>query len=176
MNYEEFKDAFMTALKACHLPTIGFGKETLDLRSTARVFTVGVEPLDRDIGRPFHVSAAISFRWDSLQTARTATCEEDVVGELLGEGAQDEETERPWLRVDIELRAGLECVIDVAHVHGETRRDRGCGEGRRRRRVDRYSRTAVPGVRGDRCAGCGILTEDLRPRVRGHRTLRPDHH
>jgi hypothetical protein len=83
-------------------------KETLDLGSTDRVFAVGVEPLDRDIGKPFHVSAAISFRWDALQTARTVTREDDVVTELVGEEARESETERPWLRVDIELRAGLE--------------------------------------------------------------------
>lgn len=69
-----------------------------------------VEPLDREIGSPFHVSGAISWRWDALQSARTATTEEDLLTELLGrEDAYDDiDTERPWLRVDLVLRAGLE--------------------------------------------------------------------
>jgi hypothetical protein len=51
----------------------------------------------------------VSWRWDVLQTARAVTTEEDLLTELLGrEHADTIETERPWLRVDIELRAGLE--------------------------------------------------------------------
>ena len=109
MNYDEFKSAFMFALRESQLPMIGLTPdEVLGLRSADRTFTVGVEPMDRDIGRPFHVSAAISFRWDAIQTARTATCEEDLMIELLGrDGAQGIETERPWLRIDIKLRSGL---------------------------------------------------------------------
>jgi hypothetical protein len=110
VNYDEFKVAFLHALHDSRLPTIGPPphEEVLDLRSTDRTLSVYVEPIDRDMARPFHVSAAISFRWDALQAARTATCEEDLVAELLGEEAREEATERPWLRVDIELRAGLE--------------------------------------------------------------------
>ena len=38
-----------------------------------------------------------------------ATIEEDVLAELLGSDRTDElDTEQPWLRVDIKLRAGLE--------------------------------------------------------------------
>lgn len=110
MNYDEFKRAFLDALQESGLPTIGFppNEETLDLRTTDRTVAVYVEPLDRDMARPFHVSAAISYKWDALQAARTATCEEDVVAELLGESVRRKTTERPWLRVDIKLRAGLE--------------------------------------------------------------------
>ncbi len=110
MNNDEFKRAFLHALRDSGLPTIGPPphEEMLDLRTTARKVSVYVEPVDRDMARPFHVSGAISYRWDALQTARTNTCEEDVVAELLGDGARRKTTERPWLRVDIELRAGLE--------------------------------------------------------------------
>lgn len=109
MDYDEFKGAFLRALRESGLPTIGCppGEETIDLRSLGRTLAVYVEPIDRDMARPFHVSGAISFRWDALQSAR-ATNEEDVVAELLGDEAREEPTEQPWLRVDIKLRAGLE--------------------------------------------------------------------
>jgi len=110
VNYDDFKAAFMSALRESGLPMIGLTpEEVLGLRSADRTLTLGVEPIDRDMARPFHIAATISFRWDALQTARTATCEEGLLVELLGrEGANDIETERPWLRVDIKLRAGLE--------------------------------------------------------------------
>jgi hypothetical protein len=110
VNYEQFKRTFLDALHESGLPTIGMppNEEILSLRSTARTLTVYVEPVDRDVGRPFHVSGAISFRWSALQAARTATSEDDLLAELLGEDARSEATEQPWLRVNIELRAGLE--------------------------------------------------------------------
>jgi hypothetical protein len=49
----------------------------------------------------------LSWRWDALQTARTATREEDVLEELLGRDGYNLVTERPWLRVDVTLRATL---------------------------------------------------------------------
>lgn len=110
MNYDEFKQVFLGALRESGLPTIGYppSEEVLDLRSTDRTLAVYVEPLDHDVGRPFHVSGKVSFRWCALQAARTRTSEEDLVAEILGEDARDEETERPWLRVDVSIRAGLE--------------------------------------------------------------------
>jgi hypothetical protein len=111
MNYDDFKATFLEALKDSGLPTMGPqpAGEVLDLRSTERTVTVYVEPIDRDVGRPFHVSGAISWRWDALQAARTATTEEDLLTELLGQDEPESlHTELPWLRVDIKLRAGLE--------------------------------------------------------------------
>jgi hypothetical protein len=55
------------------------------------------------------VSGVISWRWDALQTTRTTTTEEDLLAELLGRNqAREVETDRPWLRVDLELHAGVE--------------------------------------------------------------------
>ncbi len=108
MTYEEFKAAFLEALRESRLPVIGFARETLDLGALSRTFWVGVEPIGRLDAPPFHTSASIEWRWDALDTARTATTEEDMLTELLGrEDAHDVETERPWLRVDIALRASL---------------------------------------------------------------------
>lgn len=111
MNYDEFKAAFLAALADSRLPVIGVGpgEEILDLRSMHRTFTVHVEPVGRQIGGPFHVAGTVSWRWDALQTARTATNEEDLLAELLGrEEASATDTERPWMRIDIQLRAGLD--------------------------------------------------------------------
>ena len=110
MDYDELKAAFMGTLRESGLPMIGLApEEVLGLRSGDRVLTVGVEPIDREIGRPFHVAASISFRWGALQMARTVTTEDDLLVELVGrDDACGIETEQPWLRIDIKLRAGLE--------------------------------------------------------------------
>ncbi len=111
MNYDEFKAIFLHALRESELPTVGGvpSEEILDLRSTDRTLKVYVEPVGRAISGPFHVNGVVSWRWTALQTARTATTEKDLLAELLGrEDAHSVETERPWLRIDIELRAGLE--------------------------------------------------------------------
>jgi hypothetical protein len=53
----------MSALRESRLPAIGLAPdEVLDLRHADRTFTVGVEPMDREIGTPFHVAATIFFR------------------------------------------------------------------------------------------------------------------
>jgi hypothetical protein len=111
VNYDEFKSTFFDALKESRLPVIGIGpgEETLDLRSTRRTMKVYVEPIAAEIARPFHVSGTISWSWDCLLTARTASTEEDLLAELLGrEGSMGIATECPSLRVDIKLHASLE--------------------------------------------------------------------
>jgi hypothetical protein len=111
VNYDEFKTAFLQALQESGLPTIGGrpAEEILDLSTTDRTVKVYVEPVRRASRRPFHVSGVVSWRWDALQTARTTTTEEDLLTEFLGRAAAEGgATERPWLRVDLEFRAGLE--------------------------------------------------------------------
>jgi hypothetical protein len=53
------------------------------------------------------VTATLSWTWDALQSARTATVEEDLLMQLLGEEKRHEDTEQPWLRIDTTLRATL---------------------------------------------------------------------
>lgn len=110
MTYEQFKKTFLRALDECGLPTMGPPphKETLELDSTDRTVSIYVEPLARDIGGKFHVSGELSWHWGALLAARTTFREEDTLTELLGrEEAYEVETERPLLRLDISLRAGL---------------------------------------------------------------------
>jgi hypothetical protein len=110
VTYDEFRTAFLMALGASKLPTLGTPpmEEVLDLRTTDRTLTAGVEPAERDSAEPFHLSGRISFRWDVLETARTVTSESEVVAELLGrEDAYEVDTERPALRIDIKMLATL---------------------------------------------------------------------
>ncbi len=99
----------MRGLRESKLEVMGLrARETIDLESTDRTFKVFVEPLGGSDAEPFHVSAVLSWTWDSLNTARAATTEEDMLTELFGRDAEsDLVTELPRLRVDVELHAGL---------------------------------------------------------------------
>ena len=109
MRYDDFKAAWTRALRDSGLPTIGWPTETMDLASMDRRYSVSLLPHGGQESEPFHVTAALKFTWNALQTARTATTEEDMLTELFGrEEAQDLDTERPWLRVDVKLHASLE--------------------------------------------------------------------
>ena len=108
MNYEEFKRAWLAALRESQLHVFGVEplRELLDLGSTDRIVKTLVEPFGRY--EPFTVTAKLGWRWDALQSARTATSEEDMLVELFGrETSSRPRTRRPWLRVDIHLQASL---------------------------------------------------------------------
>ena len=112
MTYEEFMQAWVLARKESGLPLLGAheGKETLDTRSLSRTFEMYVEPLGGQEAEPFHIAAALSWRWDALMTARTATTEEDMLTQVLGRervGGHKVRTEPSPLRVDVSLRASL---------------------------------------------------------------------
>jgi len=110
MDYDAFKLAFMSALQEARLRLLNpQGEEWLDRRTLDREYRVYVEPVGSEVSPPFRVTASISFRWDALLTARMATCEEDVITELYGrDPGRAVQTEKPWVRVDIRLRAGLD--------------------------------------------------------------------
>jgi len=57
---------------------------------------------------PFHVMVELSWRWDSLLSARFATTEEDMLMQIYGEHGVHEDTDQPWLRVDFVFHAGLQ--------------------------------------------------------------------
>lgn len=110
MNYEQFKETFLRVLRDSNLPTIGPppSEETLDLRFMERSLKVHVLPVG-ELGGPFHVAGTISWRWDALQAARTVSTERDFLTTLFGrDEAGDLEAEQPWLRVEVELRAGVD--------------------------------------------------------------------
>jgi len=105
MTYEEFRETFRLLLKESGLPAFGEPNEVLDLRTLNRTFQVHVEPISGQVTQPFHVTASISWRWSSFQTSRGMLCEEETIREMLGDDAEDMDTDRPFLRIDIKLSA-----------------------------------------------------------------------
>ena len=99
----------MAAFGESKLGMIGlWPDEKLNLRTTDRTMKVHLEPIRRSDAEPFHVAASISFRWDSLLTARSATKEDDMLTELFGRNeAARMLTELPRIRIDLELHASL---------------------------------------------------------------------
>lgn len=106
MTFEEFLAAWNRAVAESRLPRAGFSATSLDLGNLDREVKTRVEPLGGQYAEPFYVTAALSFRWSALQTARGATIEEDVLVEILGrDGAEDCDTDHPWVRVDVTFSA-----------------------------------------------------------------------
>ncbi len=105
MNYDEFRSAWTEALERSQLRPFTTPEETLDLRYLARRYACLVEPLGGQDADPFHVTAKLSWIWDALQTARSATIEEDVLTEMLGRSNKVITTRNPDLRVDVRFRA-----------------------------------------------------------------------
>ncbi len=106
MRYEDFKATWERTIRGSRLGRHGFSEETLNSSSLDRTYLVRVEPPQGQDSRPFHVVAELSWRWTALQSARSATTEEDAVTELLGSRATPK-TAKPWLRIDIKLSATL---------------------------------------------------------------------
>lgn len=107
MNYDDFKHIWVLALRESGLQTFGVDavSESLDLHSMDRICKSGVEAVGQDI-EPFHVAGTLTWRWEPLHAARTATCEEDMLTELLDkDDVRRVRTQRPWLRVDVTLHA-----------------------------------------------------------------------
>lgn len=104
MRYDEFRDRWQKALRSAGLLShLDRAEETIDLRTTARRWEA--HQLPRSV-EPFSVGASIRFVWDPFESARSYTCEEDLLTDLLGRGAR-RNTQRRLLRVDITLGANL---------------------------------------------------------------------
>jgi hypothetical protein len=106
MNYEQFRTAWLEALTEVGLGSyLAPPTETLDLGRMSRTYQVYVHFGSSQGAKPFNVAASLSWTWDALQSARTATVEEDALMELLGMEQRYVDTEQPWLRVDVTLSA-----------------------------------------------------------------------
>jgi hypothetical protein len=104
MRYDEFRDRWQAAARAARLLSVhDRPEETVNLTTTARRWSVHL--LLRAVA-PFHAGATIDFRWDAFAAARSYTCEEDLLTELLGRRA-GRSTQPRLVRVDITLRATL---------------------------------------------------------------------
>jgi hypothetical protein len=108
MNYEAFRTLWHEALARAGLMTATiWPSETIDVRGMNRTYRISTSLERADTSDPFYVTVALSWRWDALLSARTATTEEALLMELLDEEGYDQGTERPWLRIDATLSATL---------------------------------------------------------------------
>lgn len=108
MNYEQFRAVWYEALTEGGLWSRAFPPtETVDLGSMDRTCQIYIHLPPLQEVKPFHVTARLSWTWDALQAARAATTEEDALMMFLGDERRWEDTERPWLRVDVRLSATL---------------------------------------------------------------------
>lgn len=108
MTYADFKFAFDAALAGSGLAARADASERFDLRDLERICEVFVEPPDGQRAEPFGVGATLSWEWNALTEARSATTEEEMLMSILGRdhGAAIE-TERPWLQVFVTLEGLL---------------------------------------------------------------------
>jgi hypothetical protein len=109
MRYDEFRDQLQEALQdvGLFLQRIGNPVETIELSGMGRRWKVYILQSSPPNAEPFHVSAEIAFGWSPFDTARSYTCEEDLLTELLGRKKQSSNTAQRFTRVDLELRASL---------------------------------------------------------------------
>lgn len=109
MRCDEFRDRLQEALSAVdlfsrHRDTIS---ETIDIGTMQRRWRLNAWCSSPPQVEPFHVSASINFRWTPFNAARSYTCEEDLITELLGRRGTPARIERRHVRVDVALRARL---------------------------------------------------------------------
>jgi len=90
MRYDEFRDQLQGALQDVGLlrQRIGSPIETMELSGAGRLWKVYISRSSPPDAEPFHVSAKIAFNWSPFDNARSYTCEEDLLTELLGRKKQ----------------------------------------------------------------------------------------
>ncbi len=107
MRYDEFRDRWHDALiKAGFLSAQDRPDETVDVTTGERRWRATRLLLSQRT-EPFTSSARVDFRWDPFESARSFTCEEDLLTDLLGRARSHANTEPRMLRVDIRYRAAL---------------------------------------------------------------------
>lgn len=85
MRYDEFRDRWLAALRGERvLAYQDRPEETVNLTTMARRWEVHV--IGQSAG-PFYAAATIGFDWDTFESARSHTCEEDLLTALYGRRA-----------------------------------------------------------------------------------------
>lgn len=107
MRYADFRAVWDASLQAAGLYPFGWPTETIELSLMSRGYEVLFTTGAAGHVAPFSISAALSWRWDAFQSARTMTVEEDLLVELFCRDGSLLATKQPWLRVDVRLNAGL---------------------------------------------------------------------
>ena len=109
MDYQEFINLWLEALGQARFPGLHLPhpSETIDIHSMDRTYRCYLWWPERPETRAFNVTAEISWVWDSLLSARFATTEEDLLMQIYGDFGIHEDTEPPWLRIDMALHASI---------------------------------------------------------------------
>ena len=108
MNYDQFRTVWHETLDAAGLlPFPPRPTESVELGWLSRTYRTAVSLRGVQRAGLFYISAGLSWKWDAALAARSATTEEDLLIDLLGQDGYYLVTERPWLRVDAALRATL---------------------------------------------------------------------
>ena len=109
MDYQEFINLWLEALGQARFPSLHLLRpsETIDIRSMDRTYKNYLWWPETPETKTFHVTAEISWVWDSLLSARFATTEEDMLMQIYGDFGIHEDTEPPWLRIDMALQATI---------------------------------------------------------------------
>jgi hypothetical protein len=109
MDYREFTDLWLEALRQAHFPSLHFLRpvETVDIRSMDRTYRAYLWWPGTPETKLFSVIAEISWEWDALLSGRFATTEEDMLMQIYGDFGIHEDTELPWLRIDVTLHASI---------------------------------------------------------------------
>lgn len=107
MDYQEFINLWLEALGQARFSSLNLlcPSETIDIRSMDRTYKNYLWWPEMPETKTFHVTAEISWVWDSLLSARFATTEEDMLMQIYGDFGIHEDTEAPWLRIDMALHA-----------------------------------------------------------------------
>lgn len=126
MRCDEFRDRWQAALRTARLLSHNDRPEdVIDLTRMERRWRVRLMPRSAE---PLNLGATISFRWDPFDSARSYTCEEDLLTELFGRSRARRSTQRRLLR---ERR--LRSLVRPAQPWRGGPRDRGLHLSRRRR-------------------------------------------
>ncbi len=108
MNYDMFRRLWHEALESARLANpLSRTIEAVELDGMSRTYEITVGLSGAQETSPFYVTATLHWRWDAALSARSATTEEDLLVEILGEDGSYLVTEQPWLRVDVTLNATL---------------------------------------------------------------------
>ena len=85
MRYDQFREQWERALHNAGLLASHHSRtETVDSATLDRQHEIVAGHDLPQRAMPFYVTAALSFRWDVFDSARSYTCEEDLLSELLG--------------------------------------------------------------------------------------------
>lgn len=106
MNYDMFRTLWHEALATARLATLSFRpSETVELDGMSRTYKITVALSRTQQISPFYLTATFDWRWGAAHWARSATTEEDLLVEILGQDASYLITAQPWLRMNVTLAA-----------------------------------------------------------------------